>query len=227
MEAFLISICCHLIGDFYLQPASLAEKKRHSVGFLCLHSLLYTLPFLIAQYSALQTIQTAMVFDFVYLFGTHILIDAISSRFTTIRAFALDQILHIVVLWIRITIFEVVSPLSLPYVGIVLAVLFIFQPSKVIVNKTLNALSMSSDFSATVHTGYLIGFLERIVILLLCWYGSVATIGLVFTAKTIVRFPEMKENKTLQEMYLIGTFLSVVLALLSYGIILLTKGQLF
>jgi hypothetical protein len=224
METFLFSICCHIVGDFYLQPSVLTKKNRNFLWFLGLQSLLYTLPFFAFYFIGRDLMHISLISDFAFLFSSHLFIAAVSSRFPHLKTFCIDQMLHIIVLLLRLFLFTLKSPFSLSHVGIGLAILLLFQPSRILVTKTLDSLHMSSNFSTTIHTGYLVGYLERLIILLLCLFGSISSIVFIFTAKTIVRFPDMKENKTLQEVYLIGTFLSVLMALLSYGIILLTNS---
>ena len=69
------------------------------------------------------------------------------------------------------------------------------------------------------NAGMYIGWLERILILTAVIMRSPATIGLVLTAKSIVRYQEMKSGR-FAEYFLIGTLLSIVLAILG-GIVLL------
>jgi len=67
--------------------------------------------------------------------------------------------------------------------------------------------------------GRRIGTIERWLIVLLIATKNVASIGLVITAKSIVRYPQLSD-KDFAEYYLFGTLLSVVLALAS-GLVVL------
>jgi len=67
--------------------------------------------------------------------------------------------------------------------------------------------------------GRRIGTLERWLIVFLIASGNVAGVGLVITAKSIVRYPQLG-NRAFAEYYLFGTLLSVVLALASSFVVL-------
>jgi hypothetical protein len=68
------------------------------------------------------------------------------------------------------------------------------------------------------NAGMYIGWLERFLVLSALVLHSPATIGLILTAKSIVRFPELKDVR-FAEYFLIGTLLSISVALIG-GIIL-------
>ena len=63
--------------------------------------------------------------------------------------------------------------------------------------------------------GSMIGFLERLVIGACLVYGQFASIGLVFTAKSIARYNKISENPAFAEYYLIGSLFSILSALLA------------
>lgn len=69
------------------------------------------------------------------------------------------------------------------------------------------------------RVGRRIGTIERWLILLLIISKNVSSLGLVITAKSIVRYPQLAD-KEFAEYYLFGTLLSVVLALVSGFLIL-------
>lgn len=60
--------------------------------------------------------------------------------------------------------------------------------------------------------GSVIGILERVFTLTLVLVGQYAAIALIFTAKSIARFEELK-NRKFSEYYLIGTLSSILFAL--------------
>ncbi len=64
------------------------------------------------------------------------------------------------------------------------------------------------------RVGRRIGTIERWLILLLIVSENISSLGLVITAKSIVRYPQLAD-KEFAEYYLFGTLLSVVLALVS------------
>jgi hypothetical protein len=64
-----------------------------------------------------------------------------------------------------------------------------------------------------------IGWLERFLILTALVLQSPATVGLILTAKAVIRFPELKDIR-FAEYFLIGTLLSMSVALIG-GLILI------
>lgn len=64
-----------------------------------------------------------------------------------------------------------------------------------------------------------IGWLERFVVLTALILQSPATVGLILTAKSIARYPELKSVR-FAEYFLIGTLLSLTLGILG-GLLLL------
>jgi hypothetical protein len=67
--------------------------------------------------------------------------------------------------------------------------------------------------SALPNAGLYIGWLERLLIVTAVLMKSPAVVGLIFTGKSIARFTELKDQR-FAEYFLIGTFLSVAIALL-------------
>ncbi|KPL19544.1 MAG: hypothetical protein AMJ92_02810 [candidate division Zixibacteria bacterium SM23_81] len=63
------------------------------------------------------------------------------------------------------------------------------------------------------RAGALIGILERTFVLTLVLIGEYSSIALIFTAKSIARFEELKDRK-FAEYYLIGTLTSILCAML-------------
>ena len=68
------------------------------------------------------------------------------------------------------------------------------------------------------NLGSLIGILERVIILLLGALGLYGSIALVLTAKSLARFKQL-ENKKFAEKYLVGTLISLIIAILALLVI--------
>lgn len=64
--------------------------------------------------------------------------------------------------------------------------------------------------------GALIGFMERLIIIIFLSLQQYAAIGLVLTAKSIVRYDRISKDQEFSEYYLIGTLYSFIAALLLY-----------
>ncbi len=71
-----------------------------------------------------------------------------------------------------------------------------------------------------IHAGMYIGWLERFLVLTALLLHSPATVGLIIAAKSIARYPEFR-NEQFAEYFLIGTLLSISIAIL--GGVLLQK----
>lgn len=69
--------------------------------------------------------------------------------------------------------------------------------------------------------GARIGLLERIIMGICILFGQFASIGLVFTAKSIARYNKISENPAFAEYYLIGSLFSILSALVAAWICLL------
>jgi hypothetical protein len=69
------------------------------------------------------------------------------------------------------------------------------------------------------NAGMYIGWLERFIVLTALMLQSPAAVGLILTAKSIVRYPEMKSVR-FAEYFLIGTLLSMTIGMLG-GLLLL------
>jgi len=74
------------------------------------------------------------------------------------------------------------------------------------------------DFSGLKSAGMAIGIIERILTLTFVMLGQYTAITIIFAAKSIARFNELKDRK-MSEYYLIGTLLSITFALIM-GIII-------
>ncbi|MBR6408248.1 MAG: DUF3307 domain-containing protein [Clostridia bacterium] len=66
------------------------------------------------------------------------------------------------------------------------------------------------------NAGGLIGFLERVIIVILLSLGQFAAIGLVLTAKSIARYEKISKEPQFAEYYLIGTLTSMLAAFIVY-----------
>ena len=92
MKTVFILLASHFIGDYVLQTDFLAKTKGNNIWHLFAHSVLYSLPFMIA-------------FDFdwkvPFIIGTHIVIDTLKARYKVIN-YITDQVLHLMMLVIYV-----------------------------------------------------------------------------------------------------------------------------
>lgn len=91
-----------------------------------------------------------------------------------------------------------------------------FQPDTVKINRTKE--KINEENNVEIKAGRMIGYLERLIILILYLSNSAIGIGFLITAKSILRFGEIKEGnndkiKQQIEYVLIGTFMSFALGI--------------
>ena len=178
------------------------------------------------------------------VFGSHFLIDYFRIKLTknfnnngfSFWSFIVDQIIHVLLL---VTILLVIKS-NLNSIGdtvynisflreighniiinYVLAFLIVLSPASVFIKHFFNYIFNKKDICANVESdnvGALIGMLERVVILLLGALGLYGSIALVLTAKSLARFKQL-EDKDFAEKYLVGTLISLIIAILALLII--------
>jgi Protein of unknown function (DUF3307) len=78
----------------------------------------------------------------------------------------------------------------------------------------------TKEHDEVVNAGLYIGWLERFLALTAIFLQSPGTVGLILTAKSIARYPELKSTGRFVEYFLIGTLLSISIAIVG-GVILL------
>ena len=238
MEILKLLLIAHLIGDFFLQPVKLVEKKKDGIKGLIIHSVIYTL--MITSVLLLFGNIWEIIFWSFLILVSHFLIDYLRIKFTkkfsnndfSFWAFIVDQIIHVLLLvTISLVIKSNLNSIGdaiynisfLKEVGLniiinyILAFLIVLSPSSVFIKHFFNYIFNKKDICEKVESdnvGALIGMLERVVILLfgaLSLYGSIA---LVLTAKSLARFKQL-EKQEFAEKYLVGTLLSLIIAILA------------
>jgi hypothetical protein len=150
--------------------------------------------------------------------------------------FGSDQILHVAILllcsqfvsdsysWSHVArniVFQFFTYTQIYNASVIILLYTIcLSPAAVLIKKVLIFLSIQQDDSNEgktdlVNTGYLIGVLERIIILSLGLAGQIGAIGFILAAKSLARFKQL-DDKQFAEKYLIGTLLSVTIALICF-----------
>jgi len=246
-SCFLIFLFGHLAGDFLLQTHALVQRKRAGSFTAYIH---HGLAHVLATLAAAALFAPAFLLGFRFhvfllaLIAVHLSIDWAKLHFTAsgafpdnLTTFLADQGLHALALLavaflytrgsfaeIRRELFAVQShridvlAVLVVYMSVVLAggyaIRYLTRPM-------LRSLPQLPDESREElrNAGMYIGWLERILVLTAVLLRSPATVGLVLTAKSIVRYPEIKSGR-FAEYFLIGTLLSILLALMG-GVLLL------
>jgi len=223
-------ILAHLIGDFILQPKKWVKEKEKkklkslklyfhiAIHFLLLFLIVWDLSF----WPLLVTIGLS-----------HFVIDAIKLVFqnkkTRRRWFFIDQLLHIVSIFIAYYIFTNAnfSIASIDKENVLLlatCLLFLTQPVSIIMKAIFgkwNIEKLTKGNESLNDAGKYIGILERLLVFIFIITNHWEAVGFLITAKSVFRFGDLKESKhrKLTEYILIGT-------LISFGIAIVT-GLLF
>lgn len=242
MDILKLLLIAHLIGDFFLQPASLVDKKKRSIKGLIIHTSVYTLIVLLIL--LLFGSVWEIIFWSILTFVSHFVIDylrikvikKLKNNTLSFWSFIVDQFMHIVL----IVIISLVIKSNLNSIGIsisnisflrdidfnkalnyCLAFLIVLTPASVFIKHFFNYLFNNTeicDNNDSGNVGALIGMLERVVILLLGVLGLYGSIALVLTAKSLARFKQL-EDKNFAEKYLVGTLVSLIIAILALLIV--------
>lgn len=159
---------------------------------------------------------------------SHCIIDFLKVEFTKNgpRAFALDQLVHICVLFcVSLCIdywFEwhqlrfIPSGNELFYPALVCAYLFCLSPANYFIREVLKYCHVeeSKEGSTNINrSGMLIGSAERFLVLTFILVGNIEAAGLIVAAKSLLRFKDDDSPRT--EYVLVGTLLSMIIAVLS------------
>ena len=99
-----------------------------------------------------------------------------------------------------------------------LLLLLIHKPANITFKKLLSKYDAAeTDKPDTLPgAGAVIGSLERTLCAIFIGLGQYASIGLIYTAKSIARFKKIEENPRFAEYYLIGTLYSILFVVVCY-----------
>ena len=214
----ILLLLCHLLSDYYFQSQKMADRKDRDKKVLGLHILYVALPLIVVVLVHLDLWWICLI-----ILLTHAGIDAgkpwlqKTLKLKTSWTFALDQFLHVGII-ICLVLFGAkngTTYLPLDTLNLIFYVLLVGKPTN-IAFKILFAKyqpNMKKKMDTITGAGSMIGFLERLVIGACLVYGQFASIGLVFTAKSIARYNKISENPAFAEYYLIGSLFSILSAL--------------
>jgi hypothetical protein len=218
----------HLLTDFVLQPSAWVKerKEKHFASpKLYLHGFLT---------GAIAWIMLGKIYWITALIIsiTHTAIDGWKShRKDTVFYFLLDQALHMVVIlgcwyfnfygWVNLQDFISQMNSSLHFWSILAIAIFLTTPAGILIGKLTNQWREKiTNAESLANAGKWIGITERLIVLTLVVQNQYSAIGLLVTAKGIIRFNEKDRPETKTEYLVIGTLLSIGIAI---GAGLLTK----
>lgn len=249
--SFLVLLIAHFLGDFILQSSIMAEKKKTNLRHFLWHCLIYSVLVLFALiwFGPLKNVVPAALI----IILAHLVIDyghdKALSRLPSLSEkhpaaefilFIADQFLHIGIIFFCARLLPNLNGLANfflngtwanisqteLYNGTVLVLLYILclSPAAILIKKIFAIFSFQNEeeMNDLIKSGYLIGVLERIIILTLWLNGQIGTIGFILAAKSLARFNQLNE-RNFAEKYLVGTLLSVAIALfcISFGKLIL------
>ena len=198
----------------------MADRKDQDKKVLGLHILYVALPLLVVSLCHLDLWWICLI-----ILLTHAGIDAgkpwlqKTLKLKNSWTFALDQFLHVGIIT-SLVLFgakNATTYLPLDTLNLIFYVLLVGKPSNIAFKILFAKYQPTSKKKMDTITGAgsMIGFLERLVIGACLVYGQFASIGLVFTAKSIARYNKISENPAFAEYYLIGSLFSILSALLA------------
>jgi hypothetical protein len=223
-------IVSHLLTDFILQPSAWVEdrsRKHFASAKLYWHAL-------VTAILAYVFIGWKYWLVTLVILVTHLFIDGWKSyRPKRIRYFLIDQLMHLIVIagcWI-FTFQDwafwggLCRRVNADLHGWIVLAAFVFVtvPAGILIGQLTSGWSKKIDDpeNSLASAGKWIGILERVIVLILVLLNQYSAIGLVIAAKSILRFSEKDRQEAKTEYVLIGTLLSIGLAILTG---LLVKG---
>ncbi|MBK7629412.1 MAG: DUF3307 domain-containing protein [Ignavibacteriales bacterium] len=234
MNSILIQILiplltAHFLADFILQTDEDVKKKQSPLVF-GKHIVLVTLLsyFLVGDWSNYIIPSSILL--------THSIIDLLKNAIKkdSLFIFSIDQTAHyLVILLLSFSIqnklfqeannlfwFAAFGNTYIKVLMIVVAVIVITKFSSIIISYIIKPFQLKifkgeNNNKDEIKTGRIIGYLERIIILVLFLAELPAVVGFLITAKSILRYAEIKneKDKVMVEYVLIGTLLSFTIGI--------------
>lgn len=226
-------LTAHFLADFPLQKDSWikSKKDRKLCGMGMWLHVLVVLACTLLAFGKIECWWLAIAISL-----SHLLIDFAKVAFTRSgpRAFALDQVLHIVVLmfvsryashWVDWNQWSFVPEgKELLYPALVCAYVFCLSPANYIIREVVKYCHVETCSAADVtvktdnadkikRSGMLIGSMERFLVLTFILVGNYEAAGLTVAAKSLLRFNDDEGPRT--EYVLVGTLLSISVAVVS------------
>lgn len=219
-------LICHFFSDFQLQSQRVADRKSSNLIYLSFHLVGVAIPLLI-----MTVLQPKIWWLALLIWISHACLDYFKPRLTRLlkltqsASFSLDQTLHLVIIILlglsarNYVLPEWLSPTSL---NLILFLVLITKPTNIAFKlyftkyqpKDIGKMDTISGAGATI------GLLERIIIAVCLFFNQFASIGLVFTAKSIARYDKISKDPAFAEYYLIGSLFSILSVLLAAWICL-------
>ena len=212
-------VAAHAVGDFLLQPDTLARRKATGFGAMILHAVIVAA----TSYLFLQAWTCWQVPAYVLVVHTVIDVAKRNGASRAVWAFVLDQATHVASLWLLAELALGLGWLT-GFQGDIYRVLIVIgglaatvPGAGLLIGLCAERLmadnrQVLADLQGLKGGGKYIGQLERALIFILIFVQQPAAIGFLVAAKSILRFEGVR-NQHLAEYVLIGTLLSFSLAI--------------
>jgi hypothetical protein len=226
MILFLQLFLAHILGDFVFQSNAWVkskQKKKIRSTHLYLHILLHGALVMLLVWDISFWLPSLIIT------GTHLLIDVmrlyLPKKNKHVTFFLLDQSLHLLVLlgiaiWWQEMQVSFAFLKSSEFLIYAIGIVFVTVPSSVIIRILVSPLydaARTPNDDSLQNAGSYIGMLERLFVLVFVISGRWEGVGFLIAAKSIFRFADIKghPDRRLTEYFLIGTLLSIGLALIT------------
>lgn len=208
---FLALLLGHLIADFLLQSGWMVKHKRR-IDVLMMHAALVLICTLATTGHLAHPTVIAVAL-------AHLVIDFVKVRLPRqgLRAFALDQALHLATLVIatRLTpdlwatgIWGDASPQVLTWMALACGLILTIVVGGYVVGLLCAPYLAHVPEDGLPGAGRVIGTLERSLIFALVMAGQLGSIALLIGAKSILRFSTVAADRKASEYVIIGTLAS-------------------
>jgi len=221
-------LLAHVFTDFIFQPDPLIENKGKGTVLL-VHSLIF---FLLSVVILLPTFSYQTVIALVFLALFHGLVDYYKNLMQKRTGkshwghFLGDQVIHLLGIgavvfyldkrylhaWVDVLSTYWAKPPVFLFVSLFVLIVFGGSFFTGILCQGFRGSLSSEKKPGIERAGRYIGIVERSLVLTAVLFGKMEFIGYIFAAKSIARYPEMKEGSHFAEYYLIGTLTSIAIA---------------
>lgn len=225
LNFLILQFIAHVLADFIFQTDKSVKEKNQN-GFISLTSFKHLIIVFLLSWAF--SIQWNFIFAALVIALLHYIVDGIKSVLVQKEKFQrslffFDQILHLFIIYIVITIFakyyffNSIFQFSIDTKTLLIftAYLFCLKPTNIVIKEIFKAYKIVIPKDGTdeiPNAGKLIGNVERILTLTLILINQYEAVGFIIAAKSILRFKDT-DNKA--EYVLVGTLLSFGIAVIA------------
>lgn len=220
----------HFLADFQWQSQKMADLKSRDWRYLSKHLCIVALPLILISLCMPQAFGLALL-----VFASHVVIDSAKFLFYPFyhkqqldkSIFLLDQTLHLLMIT---TLYLFSEQITVGWISdiqyilkLILFMVLITKPVNIIFKLFFSKYQVKNinDDETVTGAGATIGLLERLIMGIFLLFGQFASIGLVFTAKSIARYDKISKSQAFAEYYLIGSLFSIISVLAVYALCLI------